>query len=183
MLTQVASVFPSGMNPSSGSHTPVPSNTYAQPPKPNYNAFSSLGMQGQSAPSAARTSIGGMQPKHDPFAALSGLSGPASRTSSPMPFQQAPHPPAQAAAAPQQSLLSSGDDDWAFSSSVGGHEVVVTNSNIKVVFSVTRPGSPANVLQINSSVSNNTPQPISDFTFLLAVTKASLLPSLIINLC
>jgi ADP-ribosylation factor-binding protein GGA len=177
----VASVFPTGMGPGSGTHTPVPSNTYAQPPKPNYNALSSLGMgmQGQSSNSpAARTSLGGTQPKHDPFAALSGLSGPASRTSSPMPFQQAPHPPAPAAAAPQQSLLGGGDDDWAFSSSVGGHELVVTNSNIKVVFSVTRPGSPANVLQINSSVSNNTPQPISDFTFLLAVTKVCLLSTL-----
>jgi ADP-ribosylation factor-binding protein GGA len=175
ILTIIASVFPSGMNPGSGTHTPTPSNTYAQPPKPNYNALSSLGMgmQGQaSSTSGARTSLGGTQAKHDPFAALSGLSGPASRTASPMPFQQAPHPPAQASsAAPQASLLGGGDDDWAFSSSVGGHELVVTNSNIKVIFSVTRPGSPANVLQINSSVSNNTPQPVSDFTFLLAVTK------------
>lgn len=146
--------------------------------KPNYNAFSSLGMGGQARPASSagspRTSLGaapaGMQKQHDPFAALSGLGNSGSRTGSPMPFQQAAHPP------PSNSLLGgvsqpAADDDWAFSSSVGGHELTVTDSTIRVVFSVTRPSQPADVLLINSSVSNKTPQQISDFTFQLAVTK------------
>lgn len=184
------SVFPPGMSSSS---TPVPSGqSRAQPPKPNYDVFSSLGGFGGAAQSSqqrpgssgmgmaapARTSLNAMQTQqkqHDPFAALSGLSNPGSRTSSPMPFQQAAHPPPAATStnAAQSSLIGGGDDDWAFSSSVGGHELTVANSSIKVVFSVTRPGDPVNVLFINSSVSNNTMQPVSDFTFQLAVTKVS----------
>jgi len=172
------------------SSTPVPAQS-SQPPKPNYNALASLGMGGQSqarpgssgTPARSSMSAATGQRAHDPFAALSGLSNPSSRTASPMPFQQAPHPPmssglgglggmASAPAPPaQSSLLGGGDDDWAFSSSVGGHELTVVNSSIKVVFSVTRPGQPADMLMINSSVSNNTPQAVSDFTFQLAVTK------------
>jgi len=150
--------------------------------KPNYNALSSLGMGGQARPGSSggqRSSLGAapaqQQKPHDPFAALSGLGGSASRTGSPMPFQQAAHPLPQSSnllgGASQPAAAAAADDDWAFSSSVGGHELTVTNTSIRVVFSVTRPEQPTDVLLINSSVSNNTPQQVSDFTFQLAVTK------------
>jgi len=170
---------------SSSSSTPVPP-TASQAVKPNYNALSSLGMGGHSSstrPASSgglRTSLGAapgqQQKQQDPFAALSGLRDSGSRTGSPMPFQQAAHPPPQSSnllgATSQPSAVA--EDDWAFSSSVGGHELTVTNSSIRVIFSVTRPEQPSDVLLINSSVSNNTPQQVSDFTFQLAVTKVSL---------
>lgn len=171
---------------SSSSSTPAP-HSAAQPMKPNYNALSSLGMgaQGAARPGSSggvRTSLGAapaqQQKQHDPFAALSGLGNSGSRTGSPMPFQQAPHPPLQSSLLGATSQpATAADDDWAFSSSVGGHELTVTNSSIRVVFSVTRPEQPTDVLLINSSVSNNTPQQVSDLTFQLAVTKVRSLSS------
>ncbi|KAI7119138.1 hypothetical protein KC352_g33394, partial [Hortaea werneckii] len=49
------------------------------------------------------------------------------------------------------------------------HELAVTNSSIKTVFSVKRDNDTE--IQLQSKISNNTAQPITDLTFQLAVTK------------
>jgi len=52
-------------------------------------------------------------------------------------------------------------------------EVVVTNSSVRIVFNVSRLPGPEAVISINSAVSNNTPNPISDLTFQIAVMKVN----------
>ncbi|QIX00129.1 hypothetical protein AMS68_005646 [Peltaster fructicola] len=111
--------------------------------------------------------------KADPFASL----GTGSGRSSPFPTQsRSPAPPAQ----PQSSgvdLLSLGnghsnaDDEWTFSSSLPDQpvDITVTTSSIHTVFTVSRPNETE--LMVQSKISNNLDQPVTDLTFQLAVTK------------
>ena len=178
------------------STSPLPqSQAQPQPPKANYDLFSSLSasnsrpaskpatpipsaLQQQQAQAAKRSSA-------DPFASLN----TPPRQASPFQFQQSTKPPPSQPAPPQQSsgidLLGMGDsngtsapapvdDEWTFSSSVPDEpsDLTVTNSSIKTMFSVKRESDSELVIQ--SRISNNTTQPISDLTFQLAVTKVSL---------
>ena len=63
------------------------------------------------------------------------------------------------------------DDEWTFSSALPDQpeDLVVTNSTIKTVFTITRLSETE--LELRSRISNLTDQPISDLTFQLAVTK------------
>lgn len=165
-------------------------NTPPQSAKPTYDAFAALA-QPTSTPASPTVNLFSQpppqpqqaqqpMPKADPFAALSSTS----RTSSPFQFQQAFNAPASpiaaVAAASKQprptSLLSNGDDEWAFTSSLPPQQIEtkaiqVTNSSIRTVFTVSRPSGANDWLSVESKISNNTAQPISDLTFQLAVTK------------
>ena len=154
----------------------------------SYSAFAALS-QPASTPSSPQVNLFATTPtqvqppqqpsqRMDPFASLSA----ASRTSSPFQFQQSSKPPASPlpAAIPAQqrptSLLSNGDDEWAFASSLPpqqgeSKDIQVTNSSIKTVFTVSRPPGANDWVAVESKISNNTPQPITDLTFQLAVTK------------
>jgi ADP-ribosylation factor-binding protein GGA len=129
--------------------------------------------------------------KSDPFAALA----TPPRQASPFQFQQAtsksPPPPSQSSGggidllgmgnAPpttQQRPSSSqanNDDEWTFSSALPDQptDIVVTDSAVKTIFSVSRSGDQE--ITIQSRISNSTSNQISDLTFQLAVTKVSVL--------
>jgi ADP-ribosylation factor-binding protein GGA len=128
-----------------------------------------------------------VQKKVDPFAALSNSN---SRSGSPFQFQSrapaAPAPaPAPAPASSSFDLLGGAaptasapvpvadDDEWAFSSALPDkpQDLVVVNSSIKAVFTVSRPNSTE--LTIASRITNTTAESITDLTFQLAVTKVS----------
>ncbi|KAK3063134.1 hypothetical protein LTS18_002667, partial [Coniosporium uncinatum] len=130
----------------------------------------------------------------DPFASLK----QPSRSNSPFQFQQSVKPSSPAppsTTAPSSSLLDLGgisqpraqqstapapeasvaaDDEWTFTSSLpdAPHELTVTNSDINVLWTVSRPPQSADAIQINSRISNNAFQPITDLTFEVAVTKS-----------
>ncbi|TKA79305.1 hypothetical protein B0A49_01535 [Cryomyces minteri] len=65
------------------------------------------------------------------------------------------------------------EDEWTFASSLpdSAHDLVVTSSSIKILFHVSRAESPEDVIYIKSNVSNNSAQPVSEFTLQVAVTK------------
>ncbi|KAF2758277.1 ADP-ribosylation factor-binding protein-like protein GGA1 [Pseudovirgaria hyperparasitica] len=118
----------------------------------------------------------------DPFAALT---SPSTRQSSPFQFHQSATPIPQtansnslldidtgAALTQTQPTPAAGtDDEWTFSSALPdtSSEIVVTSTSVNITFHVSRQSD--DVILINSRASNNTPQPVSDFTFQLAVTK------------
>lgn len=166
------------------------------PMKPNYDPFATLTTSHPSSRSqtpAAQSMINQVKPQTspDPFASLS---SPPPRQSSPFSnFQQSqptastpskslfdlgstaapanqPHPTSQAA--PQHN-----DDDWEFSSAVpeesqaSSQDLIVSNSEIKILFHVERPPESNDSYRIRSSFSNNTPSQVTDYTFQLAVTK------------
>lgn len=78
-----------------------------------------------------------------------------------------------------------GDDEWTFSSSLPDqpHDLVVTNTNVNITWTVSRPPEEQGTILIKARVSNNTPSPISDFTFQVAVTKVSIQRSYFQPLC
>jgi hypothetical protein len=148
--------FTSGSQPSSKAATPIPSTSQQQQ------------QQQQHANSL------------DPFASL------ATSSRQPSPFQpapsKAPAPSSQpvdllgisnsnGTAAATTAPTSSHDDEWEFSSALPDQptEITVTNSPIRTIFAVSRSGDTE--LLIQSRISNSTPQPVSDLTFQLAVTK------------
>jgi ADP-ribosylation factor-binding protein GGA len=159
--------------PSSSQQTPVPAFTAAAKPPPqaakaNYDPF---GLISSPAPSTSTQ----QHRSADLFAALSGNS----RTASPMQFQQSVKPsPPQAAPQSASSLLGGADDEWTFTSALPpqpqeaqSSEVTVIDSSVKAIFHVSRPPNANDYLAIDARISNKTPQPLSDFTLQLAVTK------------
>ncbi|KAK8254641.1 ADP-ribosylation factor-binding protein GGA1 [Phyllosticta capitalensis] len=171
----------------------IPSGPQVPAAQPNYNALASLGgLSGSAQPTPPQqTSMftpppqqQGPPPKPaDPFASLASTS----RTGSPFQFQQSLKPatspsnalfdlastptPPPATQSHQQPSQSNDDDEWNFASALPDQPSVQTviNTNIKADFTVTREGD--DVLHIFSSISNNTPMPISDLTIQLAVTR------------
>jgi len=165
-------------------NTPLPS------AQPSHNAFASI-QQPTPTPASPQTNLFSPAPsqaqqhappqqKADPFASLAG----SSRTASPFQFQQSFKPPptsgspapAGKAASRPISLISNGDDDWAFSSALPpqqaeSKDIQVTDSSIKAVFTVSRPPGANDWLAVESKITNNTQQPITELTFQLAVTK------------
>ena len=166
-------------------------------PRPNYDPFGSINnAPATSQPATPTPSLSPrpqqnqpQQPRIDPFASLN---APAPRQASPFQFQQSIQQPsaqssslldlvssnASPAPAPAPSNAnqqSNGDDEWTFSSALpeSSHDLTVVHSSIHVLFHVSRQPSPDNVILIQSQVSNNTAQPISQLTFQLAVTKVS----------
>ncbi|PSN62469.1 ADP-ribosylation factor-binding protein-like protein GGA1 [Corynespora cassiicola Philippines] len=134
----------------------------------------------QPPPQAARSTP-------DPFAALA---SPAPRQASPFQFQQSikpqstgssaidllgggPAPAAPSNLAQSTTSAANDDDEWTFASSVPdmSKEITVTNSNINVIFKISRESD--TTLLINSRISNNTALPISELTFQVAASKGA----------
>ncbi|KAH0356342.1 VHS-domain-containing protein, partial [Aureobasidium melanogenum] len=164
---------------SSSQPTPAPAPAAIPPPvqpqaaKANYDPFGMI-----SSPAPASNSFHQPQQQQkaaDPFAALSGNS----RTASPFQFQQSVKPPASPAVPQSAASLLGGDDEWTFSSSLPAqpqqpqsNTVTVIDSSVRAIFHVSRPAGANDYLAIDARISNKTPQPITDFTLQLAVTKA-----------
>ncbi len=141
-------------------------------------------------------------PFADPFAILS---NPTPRQSSPFKYQQQSNNPVPSASpslfdfgqptrpqsqpnqpslAAQQNNATSTDEEWTFASSLPEqvnlppvNEVMVTNTAVNVVFAVSRPAGDDTSITMVVRSSNNTAQPISEFTFQIAVPKVSTAPS------
>ena len=190
--------------PSNSIFSSQPSQSTMQQPqpqatRPTHDLFSSMSGSGSQPSSKPATPIPSslQQPrsppvKADPFASLatpprqaSPFQFQQSTSKSPVPSQQSMKP------APQQGagvdLLgigggsngtsrpsTSNDDEWTFSSALPDQpsDLTVTDSSVKTIFNISRSSDSEIVIQ--SRISNNTPQPISDLTFQLAVTKVSL---------
>lgn len=164
--------------PSSSQPTPAPAPAAIPPPaqpqaaKANYDPF---GMISSPAPTSnAFNQPQQQQRSADPFAALAGNS----RTASPFQFQQSVKSTASPAVPQSAASLLGGDDEWTFSSALPSqpqqpqsNAVTVIDSSVKAVFHVSRPAGATDYLAIDARISNKTPQPISDFTLQLAVTK------------
>lgn len=81
----------------------------------------------------------------------------------------------------QASNGASADDDWNFTSALPDdpsnlpslNELIVSNTSVKIVFQASRTASTDNFVSIRASFSNNTNNPITEYTFQVAVTKAS----------
>lgn len=154
---------------------PPASQQQSQPPPPHPSIAAH--QQSQATPQAPT------QPILDPFAALS---GPSARTSSPFQYQQSIRPP-PSSTAPTQTTGSNrpnngvpathntgaADDDWTFTSALPdqAHEIALTQSSVHISFLVSRPPATSNEILVASSVSNNTAEPVKDFTFQAAVMK------------
>lgn len=164
---------------SSSQPTPAPAAAAIPPPvqaqaaKANYDPF---GMISSPVPASNSFNQPQQQPQKaaDPFAALSG----SSRTASPFQFQQSVKPPASPAVPQSAASLLGGDDEWTFSSSLPpqpqqpqSNTVTVIDSSVRAIFNISRPAGANDYLAIDARISNKTPQPISDFTLQLAVTK------------
>jgi len=94
--------------------------------------------------------------------------------SNPQPQQHQP------ALASQQNNGTITEEEWTFASSLPDqsnlppvNEVMVTNTAVNVVFAVSRPAGDDTSITMVVRSSNNTAQPISDFTFQIAVPKVS----------
>ncbi|KAL9096314.1 MAG: hypothetical protein Q9165_001311 [Trypethelium subeluteriae] len=188
----------SSMHQSNISQQVAPSQPSTQP-KPNYDPFGPISNTQTTSKAATHTpSLGSPPPQHqaqqtriDPFASLN---APTPRQASPFQFQQSiqqpsPQPsslldltttntsqaPSVVSPSNQQSngAATAADDEWTFSSALpdSSHDLTVVHSNIHVLFHISRQPGPDNVILIQSRISNNTPQPISQLAFQLAVTK------------
>lgn len=137
-------------------------------------------------------------PSADPFAILS---NPTPRQPSPFEYQQQSSnrvssaspslfdfgqtttPPTQqhqSSQASQQNSRTNTEEEWTFASSLPDqanlppvNEVMVTNTAVNVVFAVSRPAGDDKSITMVVRSSNNTAQPISEFTFQIAVPKVS----------
>jgi hypothetical protein len=130
-----------------------------------------------------------VQSKADPFALLAS-SSQASRQASPFQFQQSTQPPSILAAKPPQAPIPSSlsaanpnvttaaDDEWDFASALppsAPSTLVLTNSGVTIAWELSRLADQQGIIEIKSKVSNNTPLPVSEFTFQVAVTKVNIL--------
>lgn len=158
-----------------------------------YDPFASISSASQPASKPATPNPPSQARRHDPFASLSTPTQTPPRGNSPFQFQQSTRPappissPAQHASGGGVDLLGMGntsapsapaapaaqDDEWTFSSSLPDQptDLIVTDSSIRTVFTVSRASDTEMLIQ--SRISNSTAQPISDLTFQLAVTKVS----------
>lgn len=177
------------------SATPQPQQA-SLPPKPNYDPFSSLASSGPSSRSTtpAPPSLFQSQqaakpraPSSDPFAAISKSSQSHVPTPSPSATlfdlaQSTPPQPQTTISSHQASNGASADDDWNFASALpedtaglpSTNDLTVSSTSVKISFQVTRTVSTDNYVSIRASFSNNTNNLITEYTFQVAVTKASL---------
>ncbi|KAF2966554.1 hypothetical protein GQX73_g7001 [Xylaria multiplex] len=145
-----------------------PTPTPTPPPLSPYSGFASRPSASQSTtpqPALGQYSAFSQPPQKtgDPFAAL-GVSQFSSKPATPQP------PMAPAAA--------HDDDEWSFSSALPpeasaprDHQVVVSNSLVRINMKAVRAPQEPNALSLLFSFSNTSPQQISDLHFQLAVTK------------
>jgi ADP-ribosylation factor-binding protein GGA len=176
---------------------PTPTTSPAPPSqvtsKPDYTAFSAFGsshpvsqsttpqpaqfqqlQQHQQTPIIAASP---QPPAVDPFAALRASiqqSPPQQPQKSIFDFAN-PQPPVNKSAP----VTSAGDDDeWAFSSALpegppSSNTLTVSDTSLRISLHASREPSTPAVITMSLSFSNKTAQPISELTFMAAVTKAS----------
>lgn len=158
------------------------------PSKPDYTAFSAFGssqpisqsttpqpgtFQKQQPPASANPQV----PAADPFAAIqSAVKQATPQQAQKSMFDFATPPPPANNSAP---TTSAGDDDeWAFSSALpegppSSNTVSVSDTSLKIALHATREQATPDAIAMSLSFSNNTDQPISELTFMAAVTKVS----------
>jgi ADP-ribosylation factor-binding protein GGA len=150
-----------------------------------FGALSNLSSGSSPRPTSASFSPP-QPPRPDPFAALSSHTP---RQQSPFQFQQSIQPPAQhqssnllgelvpaAQPVPQPaSQPAPSDDEWTFASALppsASNDLTVTNTAINIAWTVSRPPTSPNEIEINSRISNNTASTVTELTFQVAVTKS-----------
>lgn len=159
------------------------------PPKPDYSAFSAFGSsqptsqsaspqpgQFQQRPQQPSASPKPQAPAADPFAALqSAIKQPAPQQPQKSMFDFAsPKPPVNNSAPAAQA---GDDDEWAFSSALpeappSSNTLSVSDASLRISLHAVREPPTAAVITMSLLFSNNTDQPISELTFMAAVTKA-----------
>lgn len=150
------------------------------PPFSPYSGFVSQPSTSQSStprPSLLQQSAFSLPPPQntavDPFAALASSQLSASKPSTPKPTTPAAAPPAPAATAE--------DDEWSFSSALPPeapslpteHKLTVKDQLLQIDMQARRSPQNLSALGLLFAFSNNTPMPISNLHFQLAVTKVS----------
>lgn len=158
------------------------------PSKPDYTAFSAFGSS-QPISQSASPQPGQFQkqqlqptapaksqnPAVDPFATLQSSIKPAgSQQLQKSMFDFAtPQPPANELA---QATPAGDDDEWAFSSALpeglpSSNMVSVSHTTLRISLHASRDPPASDTIKMNLLFSNNTDQPISELTFMAAVTK------------
>lgn len=185
--SQITSLFnqpqqPISARPASGSFGGLNFSTPpASSPVPPTSAFSPPPTQQQAS-----------APKADPFASLASVTQ-SSRTTSPFQFQQSTQAPPAATQSQPSNLLglnstpatshpsrslsqtsAPADDEWTFASALpdSTSELTITSTSITVTWSISRPPSTPEIIEIHSRISNNTAHAISELTFSTAVTRS-----------
>ncbi|TVY44460.1 putative ADP-ribosylation factor-binding protein [Lachnellula occidentalis] len=167
--------------------TTSPTPSQPQPFKPDYSAFSAFGPAAP-APKAATPQPSLIQqqqaamiakaqppaPSIDPFAALaSPVRHSTPQQAQPSMFDFGNH---QAPAPAPTAAPVADDDEWAFSSALPealppSNTIAVSNTNIGISLHATRETQTPAMITLSLTFSNATPQPISELTFMAAVTK------------
>ncbi|KAK0673589.1 VHS domain-containing protein [Cercophora samala] len=152
-------------NTAGGNYSASTSTSPAPPPGfSNFSAFNSAPSSKAATPQPARSAFSPPTSKpvsNDPFAQLASLG---SKPATPTP-----------AAAPQNN----DDDEWSFSSALPPeapaqpkeHTAVINNTNLKIDFKAFRAAEGQPQVDLFMLFSNNTPFPVSELHFQLAVTK------------
>ena len=126
-----------------------------------------------------------ISPQHTLSANLSGSIPSVLRQPSPQPFQQSLAPSTSTSTSlldltqssnqktNETSNSKSAEEEWTFASALPTkpNQITVLNSSIHIVFDITRVQRMGNDILIQSRVSNNAAQHVSDLTFQIAVTK------------
>jgi len=169
--------------------SPAPPAQAPAPAKVDYSAFSAFGsshstsqsttpqpslFQQQQAAVAARQQVQ-QAPASDPFAALA---SPA-RQSTPQQAQPSMFGFGNShTAAPLVTAPAADDDEWAFSSALpegppSSNTISVSETSLSISLHAVREPATPSIITMSVTFSNKTPQPISELTFMAAVTKAS----------
>lgn len=181
------------------SRTPQPQQPI--PMKPNYDVFASFAKSRPVSQTTTPVPQILQQPQHappppqpsDPFAALSSSSGIPRQGS---PFTQPPHnkpstsmfdfasstsQPAQRTAShipvAQNSNGASADDDWNFSSALpedslpSSNSLTVSSKEVQISFDISRRKTDDTIIDILAKFTNKSANPITEYTFQVAVTK------------
>ncbi|KAL2072066.1 hypothetical protein VTL71DRAFT_11409 [Oculimacula yallundae] len=173
-----------------GGPTPTRSPAPGQPQtKPDYSSFSAFGSSSASSkPSTPQPSLfqqqqalqqqqfqkaqaakAQSQPPVDPFAALASPRHAPSQPATPSMFDFGNAQPAPAPA-------TADDDDWAFSSALpeglpASNTILVSETALSISLHATREPQTPSVITMSISFSSKSDQPISELTFMAAVTK------------
>lgn len=174
----------------------VSATQHAGPPKPDYSAFSAF--SGISQPASARNTPPPsifqqqqiapkppQQPISDPFAALSSPlrqsaphfpPAPQAASSNLFDFGSPASTPAAASVTPVAAPVD--DDDWAFSSALPesndsplSNNITVNDTSVYILLHASRQSPSDPVINLSVKFSSRVPQPITELTFQVAVTK------------
>ncbi|KAL3426404.1 VHS domain-containing protein [Phlyctema vagabunda] len=160
--------------------------------KPDYTSFSAFGSsQLLSQPATPQPSLFQQQqqsvptpkpqaaqvPASDPFAALTSPIRHSTPQQSASMFDFAVHQAPTPAPAKAPATTNDDDDEWAFSSALpeglpASNQLTVNDSHVLIALHATREAQTPAIITMTVKFTSKTPQPISDLTFQVAVTKA-----------